>query len=326
VGWIGKLLGGSNEGNRPAIEDLPPSDSELAPAGSEEIDAMYYRWLTGTASQQAPEENENQILNELSRLAQAPLAAAALVPRVPEIIPHLMRTLRDENMNIANLSRQLAQDVMLVAEVYREANRPCYRPRYHSSPPIDSIDAAIMLLGQNGMRMLLARVAFRPVMSMQSGGLAKQAAPLIWRQSEKCAAASNMLALTMRANAFEAYLAGLMQNVGLVVAFCLIDQIPSDNALPQSDHFVRALFAQSRTLSARIAAFWEFPDTVTQAIEYAGQPDSPLLAQTLALGDRVSKLRMLADARQFAPDAASMLAGLDEAALACFNKLEDETE
>jgi HD-like signal output (HDOD) protein len=326
MGWIGKLLGGSNEKNNPAVEDLPPPESELVPVSTEEIDAIYYRWLTGANLQQAPAENELQILNELGRLAQAPLAAAALVPRVPEIIPHLMRTLRDENMNIADLSRQLAQDVVLVAEVYREANRPCYRPRYNSSPPINSIESAIMLLGQNGMRMLLARVAFRPVMSMQSGGLAKQAAPLIWRQSEKCAEASSMLAVTMRANAFEAYLAGLMKNVGLVVAFCLIDQMPSDNTLPQSDNFIRDLFAQSRTLSARIAEFWEFPETVTSAIEHAGQPESSQLAETLALSDRVSKLRMLADAMQFAPDAASMLAGLDEAALACFNKLEDETD
>lgn len=163
-------------------------------------------------------------------------------------------------------------------------------------------------------------------MSMQSGGLAKQAAPLISGQSERCAPAAHMLALTMRANAFEAYLAGLMQNVGLVVAFCLIDQIPADNALPQSENFIRELFAESRILSARIAQFWEFPDTVTGAIEYAGQPDSSLIAQTLALSDRVSKIRMPVDATKPAPDAPSLLAGLDDAALACFDKLEDESD
>lgn len=36
---------------------------------------------------------------------------------MPEIIPQLMRSLRDDSMNAAELSRQLSQDLVLVAEV-----------------------------------------------------------------------------------------------------------------------------------------------------------------------------------------------------------------
>jgi HD-like signal output (HDOD) protein len=328
MGWIGKLFSSDGERNTsvPVATEAPASDSASEPATAAEVDAVYYRWLAAVGAQHAPAETEKLILDELTRLAQAPVTGAALVPRVPAIIPQLMRTLRDENMNATELSRQLAQDLVLVAEVYREANRPCYRPRYHSSPPINSIEGAIMLLGQNGMRMLLARVAFRPIVSMQSGGVAKRTAPLIWRQSEKCALAASLLAPAMRANAFEAYLAGLMENVGLVIAFRLIDQMCSEDALPQSDEFIAELFAQARTLSARIAELWEFPDTVTSTIEYAGQPDSSPLAQTLALSNRVSKLRMLVDAIQFTPDDPFVVNGLDKAALACFDKLQDEDD
>jgi HD-like signal output (HDOD) protein len=243
---------------------------------------------------------------------------------VPEIIPQLMRSLQGEDMNAAELSRQLSQDMVLVAEVYREANRPAYLPRYHSGPPVNSMQAAIMLLGQNGMRMLLARVAFRPIVSMQSGRLAKRTAPLIWRQSEKCALAASLLAPGLRANAFDAYLAGLMENVGLVVAFRLVDQLCADDALPWSDTFIAGLFGQARILSARIASLWEFPETVAAAIEAAGQPDAPPLAQALALGDRLGKLRMLVDAAQYAPDDHVVVDGLGEAALAVFDKLQDE--
>jgi HD-like signal output (HDOD) protein len=245
------------------------------------------------------------------------------VPRLPAIIPQLMRTLRNDNMNAAELSRQLSQDLVLVAEVYRESNRPCYRPRYHTGPPISSIEGAIMVLGQNGLRMLLARVAFRPIMSMQNGLLAKRTAPLIWRQSEKCALAASMLAPGLRANIFDAYLAGLMENVGLVVAFRQIDQMAA-GALPQSDEFIAGLFAQARILSARIAELWEFPESVTSAILEAGHPGASPLAQTLALGDRLSKLRMLVDAIRFSADDPIVVNGLDDAALACFDKLQDE--
>jgi HD-like signal output (HDOD) protein len=327
MGWLGKLLSGDDKGNgsAPDANDSPAPDS--APeATAAEIDAVYYRWLAAAASQRASEQAERLILDELKRLAEAPVKGAALVPRVPEIIPQLMRTLRDDDMNAAELSRQLAQDMVLVAEVYREANRPCYRPRYHSGPPINSIAGAIMLLGQNGMRMLLARVAFRPIMSMQSGRLAKRTAPLIWRQSEKCALAASLLAPTMRANPFEAYLAGLMENVGLVVAFRLIDQMCPEDALPQSDEFIAGLFAHARTLSVRIAQLWEFPDSVTSAIEHAGQLGSPPVAQTLALSDRLSKLRMLVDAFKFTSSDPFVMNGLGEAALACFEKLQDEDD
>lgn len=327
MGWIGKLFSG-DEKAPPAlvVQDLPAPVRLSEPASAAAVDALYYRWIAATGACPAPAHAEKLILEELSRLAHAPIKGAALVPRIPAIIPQLMRTLRDENMNLAELSRQLSQDVVLVAEVYRESNLPCYRPRYHSGPPVDSIDAAIMLLGQNGMRMLLARVAFRPILSMQSGVLAKRTAPLIWRQSEKCALAASMLAPALRADVFDAYLAGLMKNVGLVVAFRLIDQLHLDGALPQSDEFIAGLFARARSLSARIAQLWEFPDTVTSTIETAGQPGASALAQTLALADRLSKLRMLVDAIRLNADDPFVVDGLDPAALRSFDRLRDPDE
>lgn len=329
MGWIGKLLSGEPEKPAPAPAapaPAPAAASDAEPASAEQVDAAFYRWVSGAGAQAASHDVERQIIDELTLLARSPVAGAALVPRVPAIIPQLMRTLRDDEMNASDLSRQLSQDVVLVAEVYREANRPCYRPRYHSSPPINSIDGAIMLLGQNGMRMLLARVAFRPIISMQSGVLAKRTAPLIWRQSEKCAQAASLLAPAMRANAFEAYLAGLMANVGLVVALRLIDQIHEEGAVPQSDEFIDELFVQGRILSARIAELWEFPDAVSGAIEQAGLEDAAALGQTLALGDRISKLRMLVDASKFVHDDPFVVNGLGKSALACFGKLEDDED
>ncbi len=323
MGWLDKLRG-AQDAAKPAPSPAPDTARADAPATNAEIDAAYYRWLAAAPLPRATPQVEVRILDELARLARSPGDGAALVPRVPEIIPQLMRTLRDEDMNAAQLSGQLSADMVLVAEVYREANRPAYLPRYHSGPPVNSIAGAIMLLGQNGMRMLLARVAFRPIVSMQSGRLAKRTAPLIWRQSEKSALAASLLAPGLRANAFEAYLAGLMENVGLVVAFRLVDQLCPDEALPYSDQFIAGLFEQARILSARIAALWDFPQIVCEAIGSAGQDDAGALAQALALGDRLAKLRMLVDAAEYAPDDAFVIDGLGDAALAAFDKLRDE--
>lgn len=329
MGWIGKLLNGGDEKNKPAPVTAAAPEMTRQPATITEIDAIYYRWLAAAGAAQAPKQAEQQILDELTRLAREPIAGAALVPRIPAIIPQLMRTLQDENMSAAELSRQLAQDVLLVAEVYREANRPCYHSRYNASPSINNMEGAIMLLGQNGMRMLLARVAFRPIVSMQSGGLTVRTAPLIWRQSEKCALAANLVAPAMQANAFDAYLAGLMANVGLVVAFRLIDQMHAPDAFPQSDAFIAQVFAQARILSVRIAELWEFPESVTRAIGQAGADayaDAEPQAQALALGDRLSKLRMLVDTGRFPADDPFVTAGLGKSELQVFDKLADDED
>jgi len=325
MGWIGKLLSGGGD-KAASLTAAAAPEAARQPATITEIDAIYYRWLAAAGSAQAPAEAEQQILDELARLVREPVAGAALIPRIPAIIPQLMRTLQDENMSAAKLSAQLAQDVLLVAEVYREANRPCYHSRYNASPSINNMEGAIMLLGQNGMRMLLARVAFRPIVSMQSGGLTIRTAPLIWRQSEKCALAANLVAPAMQANAFDAYLAGLMANVGLVVAFRLIDQMHAPDAFPQSDAFIAQVFAQARILSVRIAELWEFPVSVTRAIAQVGQADADPQAQALALGERLSKLRMLVDTGRFPADDPFVTAGFGKSELQVFDKLADEEE
>ena len=325
MGWIGKLLSGGGDKAAHLTAAAAP-EAARQPATITEIDAIYYRWLAAAGSAQAPAEAEQQILDELARLVREPVAGAALIPRIPAIIPQLMRTLQDENMSAAKLSAQLAQDVLLVAEVYREANRPRYHSRYNASPSINNMEGAIMLLGQNGMRMLLARVAFRPIVSMQSGGLTIRTAPLIWRQSEKCALAANLVAPAMQANAFDAYLAGLMANVGLVVAFRLIDQMHAPDAFPQSDAFIAQVFAQARILSVRIAELWEFPASVTRAIAQVGQADADPQAQALALGERLSKLRMLLDTGRFPADDPFVMTGLSKAELQVFDKLADDDE
>ena len=291
--WFARLFGStaSTETDRPgASTDTPQRAPEPASHAAIDVDLAFHRWLAGPVSYTG-DTRDALILDELARLARDPQAAAELVPRVPAVIPQLLRSLREEGMSATELARQVAQDVTLVAEVIREVNSPWYRP----TAPVRTIEGAVMLLGQNGLRMLLARVAFRPVISAQTGRLARQAAPQLWRQSEKCALAASLAAPAYGADAFEACLAGLTRNVGLVVALRLIDQVDAAGRLPQSDSFAHAMHDTARTLSARIATQWELPPPVAAAILQSGQPDGPPLAQALRTGERLATLRVLLD-------------------------------
>ena len=323
MNWISRLFGaapapGTAQPGAPvqtAAPDRQGSPQFAMPPAT--IDAMFYRWMTGAGDQEAAPGTGRLVIDELARLVDSPSLGASLVPRVPAVIPELLRSLRDASITSADLARQLSQDVVLVAEVIREVNSPWYHP----TTPVRNLEGAVMLLGENGLRMLLARVSFRPIISMQTGTYARLVAPQVWRQSEHCALAASLLSTRIGVNPFEAYLAGLMQNVGLIVAFRLIDQLSAEQSLPYSADFCARLFNDARILSSRIATLWDFPQPVAAAIEGAGRPDADGLAQALAYGDQIAKLRMMVDAGQLAPGIAD---AMGPAARDVFDKIKTE--
>jgi HD-like signal output (HDOD) protein len=317
----------------PAAADDEGAADAAAPVAV--IDTAYFRWLTAGAGYRAPDAVQARILDEMRTLSRNPGEGASLVPRVPEVIPRLLSSLQDEDVSANELSRQVAQDVLLVAEVIREANSAYYSP----AMPVKSIDAAVLMLGQNGLRMLLARIAFRPVIKLQElqgEAFAKRAAPQVWSQSAKCALAASLIAPGLNAGVFEAYLAGLMQNVGLMVAFRLCGRFCEEGKIPDSSEFGIELLARGRQLSAVIATHWDFPEAVCKAIGYGNDADvdadthadadadAPVLARVLSKADRMAKLRLLVDAYVLTEQDALAAAGLDAFQRRCLGKLKHD--
>lgn len=313
--WIKGLFSGSDDASGTAAVAAAGADAaDIGP----EVDATYYRWLTAMSGYRAPPEVEEQLLAEVRKVALAPSDVEGLVPRVPEVIPQLLGSLRDDGVSANQLARQVQQDVVLTAEVIREANSAYYSP----ITPAETVDAALRMLGQNGLRMLLARLAFRPLIKLQSEGFARGAAAHLWSHSEKCALAASIVASNKGAGVFESYLAGLMQNVGLIVAFRLAGNFCPPNKIPSSPEFGAQLLAASRELSAAIAAHWDFPDSVVDAIAQASDPGDSRGAQALALGDRLAKLSQLLE-RGVLQDDDRFITSLDGFQRRCLGKLEN---
>lgn len=300
----------------PSTQAPPPDHATLA----RRLDLAFCRWLTDPVRGDAAAAAEQRILAEIARLAGNPAAAGDLVPRVPAVVPQLLKSLRDDSVSSADLARQIARDAVLVAETIREANSPLFR----RGAPVRSIDAAVMVLGESGLRILLARVAFRPIINMQGGpgGVARLVAPRLWAQSDKCALAASLLAADLGADPFEAYLAGLMLNLGLIVALRIIDRLEQP-LVPQSDAFCVDLLAGARELSAAIAAHWELPPFVAGAIVRAVRPGTIPLAEALGRADLLAKLRLLVDHGVYAADEPSLQPLLAGAAGDCFARLGD---
>lgn len=334
--WIARLLKGGSTDASVAAPAPSPAASASAPdqqaldariaieaEAEAEVEQRYWRWLCGlpAAAAEPPAPAARLILDELARLTRAPEEAAGLVPRVPEVIPRLLRSLRDEAVSGAELARQVSQDTVLVAEVIREANAPFYRP----AKPVRTLDAALLVLGQNGLRMLLARVAFRPIIGASTGACARLAAPRLWQHAQRCARAAALLAPPLAADPFEGYLAGLMIDVGLIVALRLIDQLQDNGPPPGDPAVVAALLAGARQLSGRIALTWALPPPIGAALLHAGLPNVQPLARALGRADQLARLRLLFEGGVLVADAPP-LGSLDAGAARVFERLGPEPD
>ena len=288
------------------------------------INTVYHNWLfnTDSVSELDMTAAETQVLDAVSAILKSQQSGAALVRRMPGLIPQLLQSLRSDNFSGAHLSRTISSDLVLVAAVIRLANNSSLS--YGTT--ITSVEHAVMLIGTEGLRHLITSVAFRPIIDMNSGHYTRALAPRIWDQSERCAVANRLLAEEMGIDPFEAFLAGLVQYVGLIVTLRIMDQADKDGKHLGSDMFCASLLRDARTLSGSIGREWNFPDSVVRAIaEQAGARKgvqvSPM-GQLLAQSDYLAKIRILAEHGQADSTDPALFKGLSPSAQACFHKLD----
>jgi HD-like signal output (HDOD) protein len=264
---------------------------------AEYVDASYFDWLTGRGGEaQDDDPAQSLLLGYLSELGKSDLAGSDLIPRIPGVMQELLKNMRDENVSTADLAQLIKKDVVLLVAVLKEANSAMYSP---ASPIID-LNKAIQLLGHNGLRLLLAKAATRPIFNAKLGTFTRHAGPRIWEHTEARAIACSLLAKQRGIDQFQAYLAGLMQDVGLMVAFRVFDRSEVSATLSTSIAFRKRLRRKARTLSSQIGRVWDLPPTVLLAITEQDSDrhgnDWSALGQLLRMGDFISKACVLVNA------------------------------
>lgn len=276
-----------------------------------DVDTLYARWLLG-----APRDTGGVNAAALLQRLAATLADAreSLIPRVPALVPQLLHGLRDPRRSIVALSRQVAQDPVLVAAVLRRVNSPYYRGGKH----IESLEQALLVIGHDGLRHLLAAVALKPLINVQSGTFTHRAAPIVWDHSERCGLACHMLALAASASPFEAFLGAMLYNVGAIVLLRDLDHAGEDPAIVASEEFCTGFAALVRHAARTVGERWRFPDDVLAAV--APAHGAAPLAHVLQASDRLGKLRILVEADQLAESDALELDSVP-VLRACFDKL-----
>ena len=296
----------------PAPAPRPAQRPAVAFEQLDRVNHLYNHWLFDTPGEAAfdTSELEVQVLDALAAIINAQQSGSALVRRMPGMLPQLLQSLRSDNFSGAQLAKTISSDVVLVAAVIRMANSSLTG----TGTQISSVEHAVMLIGQEGLRHLITSVAFRPIIDMHSGHYTRRLAPRIWDHSERVAVANRQLAESVGADPFEAFLAGLAQNVGMIVALRVMDQIAKEERSLGSEMFCAELVRQTRSLSSAIGREWHFPKAVTTAIaEQGGMKKGAIispLGRLLTVTDYLGKLRMLVEQERALFNDPSLFAGL----------------
>ena len=230
--------------------------------------------------------------------ADASPALAKLFERIgqlttlPAAAQRIMRLVSDQSANTSDLLAAVEGDPVLAAQVLRRVNSAFYGLRNR----VDDLRSAISLLGFREIRNLALTVYMSRMFDGDSKYRGFSRAGL-WRHSVAVAHASRLISLTCRRESpDEAYLAGLLHDIGLI----LLDQYMGKHLMQVVDlvsegkptcEAERAVLPFDHTLlGAYLATQWNFPGAVVASTRYHHDPlngpgDYQQMTAIVAVGD-----------------------------------------
>ena len=249
----------------------------------------------------------------------APYDLSRHLPRVaglfplPQVMARAAAKVRDPDASIEDLAAILVLDPSLVSTVIRLSNSPCFNVRTPSATLVEAIQRV-------GLREIMRLVSCCITEAVYRRELRHYRIPpeVFWESGIAAALLAETLARTCGLPADEAYLAGLMREIGMVVIDHALsaegDAAQWDCTVPVRDWERSACGHEHPEIGAALLRQWGFPDGVCVAV--AGQGDAVATAADLTAVLRLTNLVLETSGCDFSlplrPDAAvgSALAGL----------------
>jgi HD-like signal output (HDOD) protein len=219
-------------------------------------------------------------------------------PRRPALMPQLMQAVNDPNAGSDKLSRMIAHDPVLTADVLRLANSSLYRL---TPAPIETIKRAIVVCGVDSLRGILAAAMLQPVFRASRINFPRLPR-MLWERTERAARAAELYAAHERPqDRFEAQLVVLLSALGpLVVYSAALDGYSRAPRLtPNPALFVDLIDTLGPQMSQRIARDWQTSPRLVAALDRSSE-DS--LSIALQVGELLGTLSFLESQTVIAQD------------------------
>jgi len=282
---------------RPATPVPMPAADHAAPAISQaELGDRFHRFVLGLPAAESSEPSAA----ELATLKRLELLSTRFdmrsLPRLPTVLPQLLRTLKSDSAAGGELAKLVGRDPLMVGEVMRVTGSVFYR----AAQPITSLQQAVVLLGQDGLRRVLTQHVMKPILQANAGTLGHVAGERLWEHAERCAHACAWLGRSSGCDAFEAYLAGIICHTGTGAVVRLLDQLmpPEAEAPALSSGFLDGCAQLAARLSLQASQHWELPPRVIDAMTECQAPvtaTGSALGRALAIADALAIAQLLAE-------------------------------
>jgi hypothetical protein len=219
-----------------------------------------------------------------------------LAPRRPSLLPQLIRAANDDDAPRRELAAIIRRDPSLVGSLLEMANSSFYRV---TERPVESIDRAVVLLGSEGIRSLIAAAAMQPIFRVAVGPF-PQFAQTVWEHAWRSANAAVVhAAMAEKADPFAAELLSLVWGLADVVLFrAVLEQYEAASGgglRPDAGVIAAVLQSHSARVARRIGAGWDLSEGSLAALEQragAAEPVTPL-GRSLRFGRIVGALAVL---------------------------------
>ena len=232
-------------------------------------------------------------MSTITRLSAEEVAEeVADLPAMSSSVTEVIAACDDPDVTVGRISQVILRDQSLTAGILRLANSAFYG----HARRVTTISDASLLLGFSTIKSLAISTHTSRLLAGSLPGYGLQRGEL-WHHSVAVAFTARRLALEARVEPVEeAFVAGLLHDIGKLIlssrmedAFDEVVALAEERRVPLHEVEVELLGFDHAELGAQVAAAWNFPPELEEAIRYHHEPARatlrPALAHCIAVAD-----------------------------------------
>ncbi|BCD98576.1 HDOD domain-containing protein [Marinagarivorans cellulosilyticus] len=227
---------------------------------------MYYQYLFEGSNDSELNIPQKLVIEVVINSLRKKEQRAHAIPRLPSVIPKLLRSLRDPTSSAKDYVAIIIKDPVMSAAVLKLANSVYFNP---VGAHIDEIDRAVVKLGIQGLRSVLSAAVMQPIIQRESPYFS-QTGQRLWVHSLNCAVACEVIGQSRQLDRYKVYLLGLVHDIGKITLFselCKQFKLNETADAPGHSAFAPTMKKISAHLSYIIACDWDLPEDICVALK-----------------------------------------------------------
>jgi len=257
---LGKVFSRAKKNNTPQLEVIQPQAFGISDAAE-----AYYRYLYPKNTENPLSIPQKLVIDVVKDSLQKKEVRRKAVPRLPTVIPKLLRSLRDPDSSVKDYVEIVNKDPVMSAAVLKLANSVYFNP---IGARINEIERAIVKLGIEGLRSVLSAAVMQPIIQRESAYFSL-CGQKMWMHSLNCAVACELIAEHRNIEKFKVYVMGLVHDIGKITIFselCKQFKKNGEEVKPGYNAFVPPMKILSPAISYWVAKDWELPTEIIKAL------------------------------------------------------------